>query len=167
MIGFVNKDLEMAVKILEKVNSQLKVNDVQEIYTTDWYRLCNRAWHWVNGVQDKYFHTTYHWDFMKYTPFPAPCGDSDQAELNLYLNGDVETYTWQPIDLQCVKAYNEILNPPDAAEVFKKAYAEDMKRLAEQQQQMKLEKLEMQKKYQALEERALMCESLEEEQEET
>jgi len=165
-IGFINKEFDMAVKILESINTQLDVTDVQEIYTKDWARLNNRAWNWIISIQDTYFHPQYHWEFMRYTPFPITSLDPDQVELGLYLNGDVDTYKWKPIDLQCVKEYERLKNPPDAVEEFKKLYEEDMRRMKDQEERIKQDKLELAKRYKALEERAMMYEGDEEEEQE-
>jgi len=164
-IGIINKDFDMAVKILETINSKLEVKDVQEIYTTDWHRYIGRAWSWIQDIMHTYLHQTYHWDFMKHTPFPQPSGDLQQVELELYLNGDVETFDWKPIELQSSKVYDCLKNPPNATELFRKAYEEDMRRMMEQHEQLKRDKLEMAKRYKALEERALMSEVNEEEEE--
>jgi hypothetical protein len=157
-IGIINKEFDMAVKILETINTKLVVSDVQEIYTTDWHKYIGRAWRWIEDIMHTYFHPTYHWDFMKYTPFPQPSGDPHQVELELYLNGDVETFVWKPIELQSVKEYENLKNPPNAAELFRKAYEEDLRKMKEQHEQLKRDKLEMAKRYKELEERALMAE---------
>lgn len=161
-----NDTFDVVIKVLTQLNIMLQIKDEQEIYTNGWYKKVNTVWFWLGRVQDDYVRAVRWFDFLKYTPYSPDSELGDANEVQLYLNACPESYKYEPIDLECVKAYNELKNPATERELFLKAYAEDMKRLAEQQQQMKLEKLEMQKKYKALEERALMCESLEEEQEE-
>jgi hypothetical protein len=163
-IGIINREIEMAVKILETINKKVQVTDVQQIYTTDWAQLTNRAWHWIGNIQDTFVRPTYQFDYMKYTPFQQPCSDPLQNELGLYLNGDIETYKYEPIDLQCVKEYENLKNPPNAHELFMKAYKEDMKRMKEQEEHLKNEREEMKQRLKLLDERATMHEGDEDEE---
>jgi hypothetical protein len=163
-IGIINNEFDNAVKILENANDKLSVSDVQQIYTTDWNRYIKRAWYYIEGIMHFYFHPMYHWDFMKYTPFPQPSSDPHQVELELYLNGDVETFQWKPIVLQSAIEYERLKNPPDATELFRKTYEEDMKKMEEHNALLQRQKEEIIEKYKALEQRAMMYEGSEEEE---
>jgi len=159
-----NDTFDVAIKVLTQLNTMLQIKDEQEIYTNDWYRKVNIVWFWLGRVQDDYVRAVKWFDFLKYTPYSPDSESGDANEVELYLNASPESYKYEPIDLECVKAYNELKNPISTREAFLKSYAEDMKRMKEQEEFIKREKQEMARRMLELDERAKMYERDEEEE---
>jgi len=166
LIKETNDTFDVAVKLLTQYNTILQVKDEQEIYTNDWAKKVNTIWFWLGQVQDNYVRAVKFFDFLKYTPYSPDSELGNANEVELYLNASAESDKYEPIDLECVKAYNEIKNPLSAKEAFLKSYAEDMKRMKEQEELIKKERQEMARRLLELEERAKMCERDENEEEE-
>jgi len=160
----VNDTFDVAVKLLTQLNDMLQVKDEKEIYTIDWSKRVNTTWFWLGQVQENYVRAVRFFDFLKYTPYSPDSDLGDVNEVQLYLNSSPETDKYEPIDLECVKAYSELKNPISTREAFLKSYAEDLKRMKEQEESIKKEKQEMARRMLELDERAKMYERDEEEE---